>query len=121
MRRFTPLREVPPVPIWEGILARAIHAREMTIAVVELAPDSVVASHAHVNEQLGIVLRGSMTFTIDGETRVLQAGDIYNIPANAPHEAMTGPEGAVVVDIFAPVRQEWKAIEPTAPRQPTWP
>lgn len=121
MSAFTSLKDIPPSPIWTGILARAVHGRELTVAVVELAPNSVVASHAHANEQLGVVLRGTMRFTIDGESRDLVAGDLYTIPSNAPHDAVTGPEGAVVVDVFAPVREEWRAMEPIAPDQPTWP
>lgn len=121
MSAFTSLKDIPPSPIWGGILARAVHGREASVAVVELAPNSVVAGHAHVNEQLGIVLRGSMRFTIAGETRDLVAGDMYNIPSNVPHDAVTGPEGAVVVDVFSPVREEWRAMAPLAPQPPIWP
>ena len=121
MSAFTPVHDIAPAPIWHGILARAIHGRDATLAVVELAPDSIVGSHTHANEQLGIVLRGSMTFTIGGETRALVAGDLYRIPSNMPHEATTGPEGAVVIDVFAPVREEWRAMEPLAPRRSNWP
>ena len=28
-----------------------------------------------------------------------------------PHEVHTGPEGAVVIDVFAPVRADWQALE----------
>lgn len=121
MTAFTSLKDIPPAPIWTGILARAVHGRALSVAVVELAPNSVVATHTHANEQLGVVLRGTMRLTIDGESKELVAGDIYNIPSNAPHDAVSGPEGAVVVDVFAPVREEWRGMQPIPPRQPEWP
>ena len=73
------------------------------------------------NEQLGIILKGRLTFTIGGETRELGPGDTYEIPANVPHEAKAGPEGAVAIDVFSPVRADWDRFVPIAPCPPFWP
>ncbi len=121
MSTFANLTDIGPLPIWDGVLARVVEGREMTLAIVELAPNSVVAEHQHPNEQLGIVLKGSMVFTIGGERRTLTAGDTYVIPGDVPHAAVTGPGGAVVVDVFAPVRADWKRFEPHRPAPPVWP
>ena len=121
MMTFANVSDLSPLPIWDGVLARVVEGREMTLAVVELAPDSIVAEHQHPNEQLGVVLKGSMVFTIGGERRALGAGDTYNIPAGVRHDAVTGPEGAVVVDVFAPVRADWKRFEPRSPARSSWP
>jgi hypothetical protein len=32
-----------------------------------------------------------------------------------------GPDGCVVAEVFVPARDDWKAIEPEAPRTPHWP
>jgi len=121
MSTFTPLNEIPPQAIWGGVLARVVEGERMSFAVVELAPGSTVAEHQHPNEQLGIILKGSLTFTIGGATRVLRPGDTYNIPAGVPHEAVTGPEGAVVIDAFAPVRADWVRFAKGEPQPPVWP
>ena len=121
MSAFTSLQSIGPVPIWGGILARAIHGRDLTLAVVELAGGSVVAEHQHVHEQLGIVLRGRVTFTIGSETRELAAGDTYNIPSNARHHVVTGPDGAVLLDVFNPVRTDWRDMPAAAMQPPLWP
>jgi quercetin dioxygenase-like cupin family protein len=121
MPTFKPLAEIPPQQIWDGVVARAVEGERMSFAIVELAPNSLVAEHQHPNEQMGIVLTGSLTFTIGGETRSLHPGDTYNIPGNVPHHAHTGPDGAVVVDVFAPVRADWSRFEKEAPRPPVWP
>jgi quercetin dioxygenase-like cupin family protein len=121
MEIFKPLRELLPQRIWEGVIARVVEGEKMSFAVVELAANSVVSEHQHPNEQMGIVLQGSMTFTIGGEARLLRIGDTYNIPGGVPHHAVTGPDGAVVVDVFAPVRADWARFAKEAPRPPVWP
>jgi unsaturated pyranuronate lyase len=121
MSVFQSLAAIRPLPIWPGVVARVIEGRDLTFAIVELEPNSVVARHQHPNEQLGLVLKGSMRFNIGDESRDLQAGDTYNIPANLPHDAVTGPEGAVVIDVFAPPRADWARFSPGEACPPRWP
>ena len=121
MSAFQALGDVGPLPIWPGILARVVEGRDITFAIVELDAGAVAARHQHSNEQLGVVLRGTMTFDIGGEVRTLRPGDTYVIPSNAWHEATAGPEGAVVIDVFAPIRADWHRFTPTETRTPIWP
>jgi unsaturated pyranuronate lyase len=118
---FEELGDLRPLPIWDGILARAVVGEEMTMAIVELAPNAVAAEHHHANEQLGIVLTGTMTFRIGDETREIGPGMTYKILADVPHTATAGPDGCVVMDIFAPPRADWGALEPQEPTPPIWP
>ena len=121
MSAFRSIGEIGPRPIWAGTLARVVHGRELSLAVVELDAFAVVAPHQHPNEQLGIVLKGLLTFTVDGETRELRPGDTYEIPSNVLHEAKAGPDGAVAIDVFAPVRADWDRFVEMATRTPAWP
>ena len=121
MSAFSKLSELGPLPIWDGVLGRAVEGANTTLAVVELAPNSVVPEHQHHNEQLGLVLQGTLKVRIGGERCEVSPGDTYTIPANVPHEFVTGPEGAVVVDIFSPVRADWSRFTPLAPQPPRWP
>jgi quercetin dioxygenase-like cupin family protein len=118
---FEDLGDLRPLPIWEGIAARNVVGREMNMAIVELDPGAVAAEHSHPNEQLGVVLSGTMTFRIGDETREIGPGTTYNIRGGVPHEATAGPEGCVVMDIFAPPRLDWERFEPEDPREPRWP
>jgi quercetin dioxygenase-like cupin family protein len=118
---FEELAAIGPQDIWNGVVVRAVHGERITLGVVELEPSSVVPEHSHENEQLGVVLAGSVTFRVGDETRVLGPGGTWCIPANMPHEVTTGLEGAVVLDVFAPTRDDWAAFEPRAPRAPLWP
>jgi quercetin dioxygenase-like cupin family protein len=118
---FDDLATIGPIGIWPGVLARTIDGVQCSFAVVELDPDSVVAEHSHANEQLGLVVRGSVSFRVGDETRVLGPGSTWRIPPDVPHEVHTGPEGAVVVDVFAPARADWRALDRSEPTDPRWP
>ena len=118
---FENLERIAPVQVWQAIAARMVEGERLTLAVVELDPGAVVAEHRHENEQLGLVLQGSMSFRIADERRELGPGDTWTIPSNTPHEAVAGPEGAVVIDVFAPPRDDWAALEPQPERPPRWP
>ena len=121
MSAFRDLRDIGPLPIWEGIVARAVEGDEMTMAIVELDPNAVAVEHSHANEQLGFVISGSMTFRIGDETREIGPGMTYCILADVPHTTTAGPAGCVVMDVFAPPRADWGRFEPEAPREPRWP
>jgi len=118
---FADLRAIGPQEIWNGVVARAVSGERITLGVVEIEAGSVVPEHAHENEQLGLVLAGSLTFRVGDESRELGPGGTWRIPANTPHEVTAGPDGAVVIDVFAPARDDWSRFEPQAPRAPLWP
>ena len=110
-----------PQQIWDGILGRAVQGEQATLALLELDADSVVPEHSHANEQLGICIQGSLTFTIGGETRTVGPGGTWRILGNVPHSVVTGPDGAVVVEAFAPARDDWNDLAHEEPRAPRWP
>jgi quercetin dioxygenase-like cupin family protein len=91
------------------------------MGVIELDPGTVVPEHSHENEQLGIVLSGSLVFRVGDERRELAPGWTWRILANTPHAVEVGPQGAVVIDVFSPVRADWRTLEGQEPRSPRWP
>jgi quercetin dioxygenase-like cupin family protein len=118
---FDDLKGLEVIQVWDTVAARAVHGERQSLAVVELDPNALVPEHRHEHEQLGIVIAGSLEFRIEGETRTLGPGETWTIPSNVPHEVAAGPEGAVVIDVFAPVRADWHELEKNAPREPRWP
>jgi quercetin dioxygenase-like cupin family protein len=118
---FADFGTVAPQRIWEGVVGRTVHGDRVTFALIELEPGTIVPEHSHENEQVGMVLSGSLTFTIGGETREVGPGQAWCITAHVPHSVVSGPEGAVAVEVFSPVRDDWQALEPAEPRAPRWP
>ena len=107
--------------IWESVHVRVVQGERITLGVVELDANSVVPEHRHEPEQLGMCLAGSLEFRVGDETRELGPGDTWSIPSNVPHEVRVGPDGAVVVDVFAPTRDDWRAAPRVDSRAPRWP
>jgi quercetin dioxygenase-like cupin family protein len=91
------------------------------MAVVEVDPRAVLPEHAHVNEQFGMVIEGTMHFRVGEETRTLGPGGIWRISSGTPHTATAGEAGAVVIDVFSPIRTDWAAGEPLEPKPSRWP
>ncbi len=95
------LNPVPGVTMWPTTGAR------MMINFVRIEPGAEVPLHHHPHEQGGTVIEGMIVMTIDGETRELRAGDVYIAPPDSVHGAIGGPDGCLVVDIFAPPREDY--------------
>jgi len=118
---FQALEKLRPIVLAEGVTARSLNGDRLTLAVVDLAPNSVVSEHKHENEQLGFIVRGSMTMRIGTEVLELRAGDTYVIPSEVEHGAAAGPDGCTATDVFAPVRADWETKERRDPSRPDWP
>ncbi len=85
---------------------KVIHGDKLTIARIELQKYAVVPEHSHLNEQVSMVERGRLKFYFDGREQLVGPGEALLIPANAPH-SVEALEDTVVVDVFAPARQDW--------------
>jgi quercetin dioxygenase-like cupin family protein len=114
---FGVLADIVPRHLTDGVATRVLSGSRLTFVYVELEPNVPVAEHSHDNEQIGVLLSGSIAFRIDGELRLQRAGGTWVIPPNVPHGIdRTGPEGAVMVEAFAPGRPEYAELERLAVR-----
>ncbi len=121
MSAFDSLSSLDLQRIWDGVHGRVVHGGRITLGVIELDPESHVPEHRHENEQLGMCLSGALVFRVGDETRELGVGDTWSIPGNVPHEVHVGPEGAVVIDVFVPPRDDWREAERIDARPVRWP
>lgn len=94
--------------IFPGVEILTTAGDGMMISVVTFEPDSVVLEHSHPHEQMGYLLSGRLKFTVGGLTRTLGPGDLWRIPGGVPHhvQAVDGP--AVALDVFHPVRDDYR-------------
>ena len=84
-----------------------------------LEPNIEVPEHSHVNEQIGVLIRGSVTFRIGDEAKELQPGATWVIPADVPHSVDAGAGRRSIVELFAPPRADWAGLERLEPGAPT--
>jgi quercetin dioxygenase-like cupin family protein len=99
--------DAEPVEQLSSTIGRqVVHTDRMTVARVLLAAGALVPEHRHEHEQIATLLEGRLRFVVDGEEREIGPGESVLLPANVPHlvEAL---EDSVVLDLFAPVRDDW--------------
>ena len=92
----------------DGVTGRPLFGEGAMLNLIEFEAGAVVPLHSHPHEQLGIVLRGMQALVVDGEPRELGPLDGYVLPGGVEHSAYCGPEGALVLDVFRPVRDDYK-------------
>jgi quercetin dioxygenase-like cupin family protein len=114
MSAFSNLEVIPSQSLAPGLSARSTHGAQLTLTVLEFEPDTTLPEPAHPNEQLGLLIAGTLELEVASERRTLRPGGTWCIPAQAPHSAHAGPAGAVVVEGFAPPRSDWESL-PTLP------
>jgi quercetin dioxygenase-like cupin family protein len=78
----------------------------MTLARITLAAGAVVPEHHHENEQIATVLAGRLRFVVGEEEREVAAGESVLIERDIPHR-VEALENSVVLDAFAPRRDDW--------------
>jgi quercetin dioxygenase-like cupin family protein len=63
-------------------------------------------THSHPHVQITYVIKGSFAFTIDGETKVVNAGDSLLMPSGSVHgcECL---EAGMLCDVFSPMRKDF--------------
>ena len=112
--RFVHFDDVKAFELVEGVTGRPLFGACAMINLIELQPGAVVPLHSHPHEQLGIVLRGMQALIVDGEPHELGPMEGYVLPGGVEHSAYCGPDGALVLDIFQPVREDylerWNAL-----------
>ena len=121
MDNLVDLGTIAPIQVWTGVRARRVEGRQVTLAVVELDPNADVPEHRHPSEQNGMVIQGQLRMRIGDDERVLAPGGTWRILADVPHAAVAGPEGAVVIDVFSPIRADWDQLPRLAVTAPRWP
>ena len=106
--QFRSFRSLPGFKLADGVTAQPLFGDGAMLNLVELEPNATVARHSHPHEQLGMILRGSMTLVVAGTDHLLEEMDGYTLPGGVDHEGIAGPEGALVLDVFQPVREDYR-------------
>jgi quercetin dioxygenase-like cupin family protein len=76
------------------------------MARVKFKAGSIGALHEHFHAQVTYVESGVFEVEIEGEKRVLKAGDAFFITPHKLHGAVCQEEG-VLIDVFSPVREDF--------------
>ena len=96
-------RELAP-----GLTTRIFAGEQAMLSVVSFEPNAEGTLHSHPEEQWGVMLAGDGIRTQGGEQIPVKAGDFWRTPGNVEHTLKAGPDGAKVLDVFSPPRDEYR-------------
>jgi len=99
--------KIPIEKLDEGIERQMVVGEKLMICRLRFAPHVVTPPHDHPHEQMTIVERGRVVFTIGEKQRVAGPGDVLHFPSGTWHGATMLDEEVVLVDIFSPIRKDF--------------
>lgn len=74
---------------------------ETVIGIAEIAPNVLIGRHTHPGPESGYMLEGEMILMIAGQPdKTVKAGESYQVPSGAVHDAKTGSKGARVIATY---------------------
>jgi quercetin dioxygenase-like cupin family protein len=108
MLHFYDLNGMPYKNKRDGVQIKAISGERTQMIFTRLA-SGFRSDHHHPEEQMGVVLSGTISLTIGGETRICEKGAGYYIPPDMPHAfSVTSIEHAEILDVFSPPKEDNK-------------
>ena len=105
--QFVHFDDVHAFELAAGVTARPLFGVGAMLNLIEFEPGATVPLHSHEHEQLGLVLRGTQVLIVDGVEHPIGPIEGYFLPGGVEHSAYCGPEGALVIDVFQPVREDY--------------
>lgn len=92
----------------EGVSTRLFPGDQAMLSFVKVDPGANGTLHHHPEEQWGYVLSGGGKRFQGDEVWEFGPGDFWRTPGGVPHTVEAGPEGALILDVFAPPREAYK-------------
>jgi len=82
-----------------GIWSRLESGSNLTMAVMEIAPNKAGVAHDHPFDQCGVVIEGEIEMSVGVEKKLLRSMETYFIPAGVKHNWKTTTSSAKILDI----------------------
>src|SRR5512147_2398151 len=82
-----------------GIRSKLESGSNLTMAIMEIAPDKEGAAHDHPFDQCGVVIEGEIEMSVGEEKKLLRSMETYFIPAGVKHNWKTMALSAKILDI----------------------
>lgn len=103
--------DLPSEKVRPGVTRAGFRGDNALMVMNWLEPGMEVRPHSHPFEQLVFILQGRVRFTVGDEVVEVGAGEVLRIPPDAVHcGEPLGGETAVNLDVFAPVRDDYRHL-----------
>ena len=101
------LKEMDGKEIAPGFRARFVHTGNMTLSYWQIESGAALPAHDHPHEQVVNMIEGQFELTVDGESRILEPGQVVVIPPEIPHSGRAVTD-CLILDVFYPVREDYR-------------
>lgn len=96
---FASPRDLPAARPQPGVTEHTLKGDSAVVLITDLGARTVVETHKHAEERLGIVTKGSVAMVIAGEQRILTEGDTFVVPPGTAHGIRVLEQGAQVIEV----------------------
>src|SRR5713226_6544009 len=100
---------IPVERVQEGIERQMVVGKNVMICRFHFAPNLVTPAHEHPHEQMTLIQKGRVLFTIGDEQKIVRAGDVLHFPSGTRHGATMLDEEVILIDVFSPIREDFLA------------
>jgi quercetin dioxygenase-like cupin family protein len=105
---FFRVERLPETEMLPGILRRAVWMENVMLTFFTFDPQSIVPEHEHPHEQITLVTKGAMEFSLGNQEKILRSGDGVCIPPNVRHGARILDDPTEACDAWSPPRDDYK-------------
>lgn len=94
----------------EGGMRRKLvgHTPQLMSVLMQFDKGAVGTPHAHdIHDQIAFVVAGAFEVVVNGETRVLRAGDAFIAPHHTRHGVVALEHHSMLLDQFSPRRDDY--------------
>jgi len=103
--------DMVPEVVSPGIERKTVQGARQTLVRYRYAPGSVFPSHSHPEEQITVVLTGTIAFEIAGDRHTLGPGQVAVIPGGIAHGAeVVGSETVDTLNTLSPRRESAPSV-----------
>lgn len=76
------------LPAFEGRFdAFRLEAKNCEVLLATYPGGSIIPAHSHDTDNVGVITKGELLLTMDGNTETISAGEWYHVPAGKEHAA----------------------------------
>ena len=93
----------------DGLKTSIFCGEQAMLSLVDIEPNAKGKIHSHPEEQWGFLIEGSGIRIQGGEEIEIKKGDFWQTPGGVEHGIIAGPEGAKILDVFSPPRENYKS------------
>ncbi len=91
----------------EGVRRKILgYDKDLMLVFVEFIKGAEGYVHKHPHKQISYIVKGSFEVNINGEKKVLKAGDVFFVQPDLNH-GVVALEDSALIDVFNPYREDF--------------